>query len=51
MKRFALTALFLAFAFAMPAQTVPNGAVIYALPRTTITLTVEARYSVFTAGP
>lgn len=51
MKRFALTAVFLALAFAMPAQTVPNGAVIYALPRTTITLTVEARYSVFTAGP
>ncbi len=51
MKRVALTAVLLAFAAAMPAQTVPNGAVIYALPRTTITLTVEARYSVFTAGP
>ena len=51
MKRIVSAIVCLASAMAMQAQTVPNGAVIYALPRTTITLTVEARYSVFTAGP
>lgn len=45
----ALASLLLAFtAFA---QSVPNGAVIYSLPRTTITLTVEAEFSAFTPGP
>jgi len=33
------------------AQNAPAGAVIYSLPRTTITLTVTAQHDVFTAGP
>jgi len=49
-KFLALTALLL-LAVQVSAQNVPNGAVIYALPRTTITLTVEAQHNVFTAGP
>ena len=51
MKKISLSAILIAFSVAVAAQSVPNGSVIYALPRTTVTLTVEAQYKVFTAGP
>lgn len=50
-RKIALSAISIAFSVAVAAQSVPNGSVIYALPRTTVTLTVEAQYKVFTAGP
>ncbi|MBQ0086119.1 MAG: DUF4831 family protein [Bacteroidales bacterium] len=51
MKKIFISAILIAFSVALSAQSVPNGSVIYALPRTTVTLTVEAQYKVFTAGP
>ena len=51
MKKILISTILTAFSVALFAQAVPNGSVIYALPRTTVTLTVEAQYKVFTAGP
>ena len=51
MKKILISTILTAFSVALSAQAVPNGSVIYALPRTTVTLTVEAQYKVFTAGP
>lgn len=51
MKKTLISTILIAFSVALSAQSVPNGSVIYALPRTTVTLTVEAQYKVFTAGP
>ena len=49
-KSFAVICALLGAAAAF-GQSVPNGAVIYSLPRTTIVVTVEAQHEVFTAGP
>lgn len=51
MKKILTIASILTFCLHAYAQNVPSGAAIYSLPRTTITLTVTADFSVFTAGP
>ncbi len=38
-------------AFAQPQQQLPTGVVVYALPKTSVKLYVEAHHEVFTAGP
>ena len=51
MKKMLTIAAILALCLQVSAQSVPPGAAVYSLPRTTITLTVTADVSVFTAGP
>ncbi len=51
MKKIFVSALCLFLAVGAFAQQLPNGVIVYALPKTTLRITAEARREVFTAGP